>query len=537
MNNETNNQSSECEHYRFAYEKFRRSGIKFAEKYPDMANSLLADSASYEDPNIEALLQAMAYMHSCDQMLLDEVKTKLHEELMQSVQPRIQTVLPSLAILQVDLQTNELLPLSHGSQLKFKTENETYHYRVCGDHSLRPIKLSCKINNNTLSVLLVSNSDCPLSVHMQEIPLLITLKHPEAIKFHALLRHGLKALRLKVGDEVIACETEKHLRFDQECNFSIYPYHGSSNNAFQQLQSFLNYPQAYYRFSLIGLDSLVRESVHTCQLDFIFTDDKLLRSLDPDRIFAINAFAVINLYAEAGPAIAYQSDQLTYTIESEFDRDQLIDMKQLLAFHPNGDKLACYRDNEVIPITQNKSDSIIWRLQNSSNQKFEIELQNTSLLNAASNIILQPEWYYTQLSTLSIEGWRKAVIEFESLNMTACSPQLLVCPTTLKTLNQSSLSQLATLRLQLLDFKNETTLREHLNRLLNCFSDSAQLITALSITRQFSAQQIDATRHILPRFSITIHFNQLYQDDLILRNLIKRYLEERCGFGFVIEVC
>ncbi len=102
------------------YEKeltfLRRSGAEFAAKYPKIASRLLLEPDKCEDPHVERLIEAFAFLAARIQRKLDDELPEITESLLGMLYPHYLAPIPSMSIVQFFLDS-EQARLQTGQQI------------------------------------------------------------------------------------------------------------------------------------------------------------------------------------------------------------------------------------------------------------------------------------------------------------------------------------------------------------------------------------------------------------------------------------
>ena len=78
----------------------RRMGAEFARKYPKVAARLLIDEEKIEDPHVERMIEAFAFLAGRVQLKLDDELPEITESFLNILYPHYLSPIPSMAISQ-----------------------------------------------------------------------------------------------------------------------------------------------------------------------------------------------------------------------------------------------------------------------------------------------------------------------------------------------------------------------------------------------------------------------------------------------------
>src|ERR1041385_804676 len=97
-------------------------GAEFAEKYPKIASRLQLEADRCEDPHVERMIEAAAFLASRVHLKIDDEFPEITESLLNFLYPNFLSPVPSLSIVQfaldpdrANLQTGQTIP--RGSML------------------------------------------------------------------------------------------------------------------------------------------------------------------------------------------------------------------------------------------------------------------------------------------------------------------------------------------------------------------------------------------------------------------------------------
>src|SRR5689334_18901574 len=123
----------------------RQMGVLFSEKYPKVASRLAIEPAKCEDPHVERLLEAFAFLAARVHLKVDDEFPEITESLLGIVYPHFVRPIPSMSIVefQVDVEQGKLT-----TGLKIPKESLLYSravagvpckFRTCYDTTLYPL--------------------------------------------------------------------------------------------------------------------------------------------------------------------------------------------------------------------------------------------------------------------------------------------------------------------------------------------------------------------------------------------------------------
>src|SRR5215469_8117334 len=127
----------------------RQTGAQFAEKYPKIASRLrLETSKETEDPHVERLIEAFAFLAARIHLKLDDDFPEIAEALLSMVYPHLVRPIPSMAIanFQLDVEGGKLttgLKIKRGSTLYSRPVGGVpCKFRTCYETTLWPMSVT-----------------------------------------------------------------------------------------------------------------------------------------------------------------------------------------------------------------------------------------------------------------------------------------------------------------------------------------------------------------------------------------------------------
>jgi len=125
----------------------RQMGAQFAEKYPKVASRLVLEPTKCEDPHVERLLEAFAFLAARVHRKIDDEFPEITEALLSVVYPHLTRPIPSVSIVefQLDLERGKLstgLPIARNSTLYSRPVGGVpCVFRTCYDSTLWPVSV------------------------------------------------------------------------------------------------------------------------------------------------------------------------------------------------------------------------------------------------------------------------------------------------------------------------------------------------------------------------------------------------------------
>ncbi|HEY0659518.1 MAG TPA: type VI secretion system baseplate subunit TssF [Pyrinomonadaceae bacterium] len=125
----------------------RRMGAEFARKYPKIAARLLIDEEKIEDPHVERMIEAFAFLAGRVQLKLDDELPEITESFLNILYPHYLSPIPSMAISQFIFgspkdKITSIQKVERGAKLYSRPiEGSPCRFQTCYDVQLVPVEI------------------------------------------------------------------------------------------------------------------------------------------------------------------------------------------------------------------------------------------------------------------------------------------------------------------------------------------------------------------------------------------------------------
>ena len=128
----------------------RRMGADFAKKYPKVASRLLLDEEKVEDPHVERMIEAFAFLTGRVSLKLDDELPEITESFLNVLYPHYLAPIPSMAISQFvygspNNKVTSIQNIERGAKLYSRavegTQGTTCNFKTCYDVQLVPLEV------------------------------------------------------------------------------------------------------------------------------------------------------------------------------------------------------------------------------------------------------------------------------------------------------------------------------------------------------------------------------------------------------------
>jgi type VI secretion system protein ImpG len=353
------------------YEKelvfLRRMGGEFARKYPKIAARLLLDEEKIEDPHVERMIEAFAFLAGRISLKLDDELPEISESFLNVLYPHYLAPVPSMAIAQFgygspnDKRTN-IQKLARGARLYSRPVDGTpCRFRTSYDTQLVPIEILSaalespapadargRMNEAFVRISMRCHGDAPLS----ELKMGDTGRVPESLRFYIngdnqlvyplyeLLFNNASAVEFRPRDTPISNKSVltltnipltlpdpvilppdaiKHVGFAE--NEGILPYTKRSFPGYRLLTEYFTFPHKFLFFDVFGLDQAVQKRFGS-HFDLIIH----LKDITPPRApistdtFRLGCTPIVNLFNQTADPIYLSQRKYEYHVIPDVHR-------------------------------------------------------------------------------------------------------------------------------------------------------------------------------------------------------------------------
>jgi type VI secretion system protein ImpG len=126
----------------------RRMGARFAQEYPKIASRLDLEPSKCEDPHVERMLEAFAFLAARVHKRIDEDVPEISEALLEIVYPHYVRPIPSMSLVEIELHREQGkltsgLPVPRGSLLYSReVGGAPCKFTTCYDTTLWPVRVA-----------------------------------------------------------------------------------------------------------------------------------------------------------------------------------------------------------------------------------------------------------------------------------------------------------------------------------------------------------------------------------------------------------
>ena len=325
----------------------RQMGAEFAGKYPKVASRLVLGANTCEDPHVERLLEAFAFLAARVHLKLDDDFPEITESLLNVLYPHYLRPLPSMTVVEfaVDPSQGKLtgnLSIPRNSLLYSRpVDGVPCKFRTSYDTTVSPVRLTqarWRAPELLRPALRAPDavSACSLELNCFPDVTFKTLKlkslrlylNGESTQIHTLYELLLNnTLRIVVRNpddlkaRLIELPASSLHPVGFERDEAILPFPKRSFTGYRLLQEYFAFPEKFFFLDLTGLDVLASD-VFTTKAEIIFLISPFERadrqqSLEinvSEKTFKLACSPVINLFEQSAEPLLLEQTKFEYSV-------------------------------------------------------------------------------------------------------------------------------------------------------------------------------------------------------------------------------
>ena len=335
-------------YYEQELDYLRKLGAQFSEKHPKIAARLVLEPTKCEDPHVERLLEAFAFLTARVHLKIDDEFPEITEALLTVIYPQLVRPIPSMSIVEFQLDTEKGkltsgIPIPRNSALQSRpVQGVPCTFRTCYDTVLWPVsvaaaemkppsRLQPAINAGDAGTAIRLQLNCAPGVTFQELKI-------DRIRFYmdgeAGFLNGLYELLFSQLDRIIVRDASpgskspgvtlpasalRAVGFDAK--ESLLPYSHRSFAGHHLLLEYFSFSEKFFFFDLIGLEKLWPSGPKQ-SVDFIFLLSDVPRDEQRQRLelelsvrtFRLGCTPVVNLFNQVAEPIQLNQRKYEYPI-------------------------------------------------------------------------------------------------------------------------------------------------------------------------------------------------------------------------------
>ncbi|MHC4398296.1 MAG: type VI secretion system baseplate subunit TssF [Planctomycetota bacterium] len=349
----------------------RRLGAEFAEQYPKIAARLQLGPDAAEDPHVERIIEAFAYLNARIRHKLEDDFPEITDALLSVLYPHYQAPVPSMAVVQFELDRDQG-ELTTGYEIPRESaietepiEGEPCRFRTNYPVTLWPIHLvSAELSGRPFSAPQASCAPDALAVlrlrlacfaqemtfsqlRMQSLRFFLQGQEQHVYPLYELIFNNTigVALASSAGDKDAVLLNRGCIRpVGFERDEGMLPYTARSMLGYRLLAEFFTFPQKYLFFDLAGLRPEALAKIGNQMEVFLYLNRSvadLEQNVAADT-FRLGCTPMVNLYRQRAEPIALDHTETEYRVVPDARRPrahEIYTVDRVTATSPQNERL------------------------------------------------------------------------------------------------------------------------------------------------------------------------------------------------------
>ncbi len=346
----------------------RRMGADFARRYPKIASRLLLDEEKVEDPHVERMIEAFAFLTGRVGLKLDDELPEITESFINILYPHYLAPIPSMAVTQFSFgspndKITSIQLLERGSRLNSRpVEGTPCQFRTSYDVHLVPIELeSASLDSPAPKNSQGKFAECSIKMSMKcfggsnlhEMKVATTDAPPESFRFYLdgdpqlvfplyeiIFNHAvsvefrpkdpplgdrtmktLTGIQLKLPDPVIIPAEEALRQVGFEDTEAMLPYTLTSFKGYRLLSEYFAFPYKFLFFDILGVDKAIANKFGS-HFDILIHLKDVTPPIAPvvTETFRMGCTPIINLFTRLSDPVYISQQKYEYQIIPDIHR-------------------------------------------------------------------------------------------------------------------------------------------------------------------------------------------------------------------------
>lgn len=347
-------------YYERELDYLRKSAVLFAEKHPKVASRLALEPTKCEDPHVERLLEAFAFLTARVHLKLDDEFPEITEALLSIVYPQLVRPIPSMTVAEFQLDpdkgklTSGITIPRHTPLYSKPVSGVPCAFRTCYETKLWPISVqAAELTTPSRLQPAVKSSDSALAIRLElrcARDLTFASLQPPSLRFHLDGESGLtntvyemlftRLNRIVVRDlapnsrrspVTLPASALKAVGF--EGDEAMLPYAGSSFAGHRLLMEYFAFPEKFMFVELGGLRAAAEAGFgEAIEVIFLLSDGEgngRLQRLELElskKTFRLGCSPVVNLFPQVCEPIQLNQRRAEYPLIPDVRRPYSVEV-------------------------------------------------------------------------------------------------------------------------------------------------------------------------------------------------------------------
>ncbi len=346
-------------HYSQELTYLRYLGAEFANKYPKVASRLLLEAGKCEDPHVERLLEAFAFLAARIYQKIDDEFPEVVESLLSILYPYYLRPIPSASVVAFYLDPDQGklttgLPIPKGSLLySAPVQGQPLKFRTCFDTTLWPLEVKAAdwrtadrlqppvpLSGAAAVIRLEINCFADVTFAKLDLKTLRLFLHGEGNVINSLIELLCNnCVQIMARD--LSAPTKKAVVFPpgslRQVGFKpdegLFPFPRRCFWGYRLLQEYFSFPEKFWFLDLSGFENLAAADFgDKIELLFFISDfersdrRQTLELGISKNTFRLSCAPVVNLFEQVAEPILMEQKRFEYRIVSDARREEALDI-------------------------------------------------------------------------------------------------------------------------------------------------------------------------------------------------------------------
>lgn len=328
---------------------FRKSGAEFANKHPKIASKLLLEPDKCEDPHIERLIEAFAFLTARTRLKIDDELPEITESFISTLYPHLLAPIPSMSIVQM-VANQDQSNLNNGYKVPQGTtiftrpvQGFSCKFRSCYDVTIWPLEIiSASIDSPTPINSKGKWAKASLRINLQcQNELSFSQLEVDKLRFYidgdnhlvyylyelifnqanSLEIHSTNKRKNSSDNNVIKLSIDNIKPVGFELDESILPFKANSFVGYRLLSEYFAFPEKFLFFDITGLEKVDKNKIGN-QFSIVINLENVIPPNQPldENTFRLGCSPIINLFKKSTEPIHLNHKQYEYHIVPDVHR-------------------------------------------------------------------------------------------------------------------------------------------------------------------------------------------------------------------------
>lgn len=370
----------------------REMGAEFAAKYPKIAGRLLLEPDKCEDPHIERLIEAFAFISGRIHKKIDDDFPEITESILGITYPHYNNPIPSMTMVRFDPISKSItekgFEIEEGVTLFSKpVKNVPCQFTLCQPVSIWPVKVasafladpgpSVKQAVQTIALELATFNDIDFGkILCKRLRFFLNGPHQHVFHLYEYIFNNTCQVEFSFINqngrpEALFLDPSCIRPVGFEANEKMLPYSKRSFPGYLLLFEYFTFPEKFLFFDLTGFERLNSRKIGTALTVKIHLNKALKRDIVVNQeTFQLNAAPAVNLFKKIAEPVRVEQRKTEYQVIPDLRRRNATEVYTIDQVKPasvSGENAKEYRPfysiRHHLSADEAKENKVFWHIQ------------------------------------------------------------------------------------------------------------------------------------------------------------------------------